>query len=829
MGGVVEMAVINKTTKEREAELLRRAVILKLDSPREQRIQRIRKRVIEISNPTKPRRRCSINRARIVTKSYQETEGEPTVIRRAKAFYKVLTEIPIFIADEQLFVGEASAYWRGGELYPDPDVFKRGKLKEELDVLPTRDAEPMQITEEDKREYLGEIAPCWHEKSAWERVLKALPPETRKALDSSNAFLYGEDRPHYNPDQQNVLEKGFMRIKKEVEEELKKIDLARSKSIEQVEKYHYLSSQSICCDAIMAYAKRYANEARKLATQEQDPKRKAELEKMAEICEWVPANPARTFWEALQSAVLCYFAAQLEFYPTSWSYGRFDRLYYPYLKRDLEEGRITKEEAQELLECFFLNCGATIVYDAFEASYLTGASQLGPNLTLGGMDERGYDVTNELAYMVLEAQEHTRRWGTLGTVRIHKSTPDGIFLRALEVIRLGGGIPQLLNDEITVPSMMQIGCRLEDARNYVPHGCVELAPDGNFAPSSWPHSYTGHLNLLKCVNLALHDGVNPLNGEQVGPKTGDPTTFKSFDELMDAVGKQIEYFTSQVAIIANIFDQVHAEHYPIPFTGLMNNVKGRDLYAGGAHYNWTGNYVAAQANAGDSLTAIKKLVFEEKKITMAELIKALDADWEGYGELRQMCKNTPKYGNNDDYADSVLRRVVFQYYGAMEKNLCVRGGTRFRPGCVTVTAYIPLGLMTAASADGRKSGDMVSDSVAPMSGCDVSGPTQAVQSVAKMDHIRMPDGVIYNMKFHPGLVQDERGLRKWMDLIKTYFMLGGMQVQINVVGKETLLDAQKHPDKYQDLLVRVAGYSARFVDLEKAVQDSIIARTEHNI
>jgi formate C-acetyltransferase len=431
--------------------------------------------------------------------------------------------------------------------------------------------------------------------------------------------------------------------------------------------------------------------------------------------------------------------------------------------------------------------------------------------------------------MVLEAQEHTRCWGTLGTVRVHKDTPDDFFLRALEVLRFGGGVPQLLNDEVTVPSMMSIGCELADARNYVPHGCNELAPDGNFAPSSWPRSYTGHFNLLKCVELALHNGVNPLSGEPVGPVTGDPANFESFDQLMDAVGKQIEYYTHQVGVIANIYDQVHAEHYPIPFTGVMNNVIGKDLNAGGAHYNWTGNYVAAQANAGDSLTAIKKLVFDDKEVTLSELVEALDANWDGYAGFRRKCVEAPKFGNDDEYADSVLRRVVFQYYDGMERNLCARGGRRFRPGCVTVTAYIPLGLMTAASADGRKSGEKVSDSVAPASGCDVNGPTQAMKSVTKMEHVRMPNGVIYNMKFHPGLIEDERGLHRWMDLIRTYFILGGMQVQVNVVSRETLLDAQQYPEKHQDLVVRVAGYSARFVDLGKSVQDSIIDRTEYNV
>jgi len=331
------------------------------------------------------------------------------------------------------------------------------------------------------------------------------------------------------------------------------------------------------------------------------------------------------------------------------------------------------------------------------------------------------------------------------------------------------------------------------------------------------------------VELALHNGVNPLNGEQVGPTTGDPANFRSFDQFMDAVGEQIEYFTHQIGVIANIYDQVHAEHYPIPFTGVMNNVIGKDLNAGGAHYNWTGNYVAAQANAGDSLTAIKKLVFDEKEVTMSELIEALDANWDGYAEFRQKCIEAPKFGNNDEYADSILKQIVFQYYDGMGKNLCARGGRRFRPGCITVTAYIPLGLMTAASADGRKNGEKVSDSVAPASGCDINGPTQAMKSVTKMEHVRMTDGVIYNMKFHPGLIKDERGLHKWMDLIRTYFILGGMQVQVNVVSKDTLLDAQEYPEKHQDLVVRVAGYSARFVDLGKSVQDSIIDRTEYNV
>jgi len=820
------MTILTESLSDKEAESLRQTTFLDHNDEEEQRVQRIRKHVLEISNPSKPRRQCSIHRARIVTESYRETEGEPTIMRRAKAFYKILKEIPIFVMDDQLFVGEGSAYWRGGEFYPEPGHFSGESVKEELDNFPTREAEPFHITEEDKSEYLNEISPYWKNKSAWERVLKALPEETRRVLEASNVFTYGEDRPHYNPNQRMILEKGLNSIKKEIEEERNGINLARCTSLEEIERAQYLDAQAICCDAVIAYTKRHADECRRVAVQENDPRRKAELEKMSEICDWVPANPARTFWEALQCAVFCYFTSQLEFYPTSYSYGRFDRLYYPYLKRDLDEGRIVRKEAQELLECFYLNAHVTFLYDSLQAGYLTGASTLGPQITIGGIDEHGFDVTNELSYMVLEAQAHLRVWGSWIAVRIHRETPDSFFLKALEIVRMGGGIPQLLNDEIGVSQQLASGCELEDARNYVPHGCVEFAPDGNFARSSWPHSYTGHFNLLQCVNYALHDGINPLTKEQLGPRTGDAANFKTFDELMGAVEKQTKYFTSQVATIANIYERVHADNYPMPFTTLFMGVIGKDLWKGGAYYNWVGSYIGGQANAGDSLAAIKKLVFDEKKITMAELIKALDANWEGYEELRQMCIGVPKYGNNDDYVDQITRQVVYQYYDAWQENCCPRGGRRNRAGVSIVTSYLLLGGMAAASADGRRDREPIADSVAPTSGRDTHGPTQAMRSVAKLDHVRMPNAMTYNMKFHPGLVGNETGLRKWMDMIKTYFVLGGMQVQINVVSKETLLDAQKQPENYQDLLIRVAGYSTRFIDLERKTQDTIIARTE---
>jgi formate C-acetyltransferase len=497
---------------------------------------------------------------------------------------------------------------------------------------------------------------------------------------------------------------------------------------------------------------------------------------------------------------------------------------YPWYARDLEEGRLSREQAQELLEAVWVKFTEPIkIYRAADAAFHAGYP-MGQNLCVGGVGPDGRDATTDLSYRCLEAHSHMLLMQPNFTARMHLGTPREFLSKVCEVIRLGSGMPQITNDEVVVQALTGIGITLPEARDYVPVGCVETAP-----PNVWGRLNGGYMNLAKIVELALNNGRCRVTGEQVGPETGDPAEYSSFDQVIEACREQLDYAMGRLVVWDNLIDRTHAELMPTPFTSIMVGDcidKGKDVTLGGARYNYTAPYGVGVANAGNSLCAVKRAVFEENRVTMAGLADALDRDFEDHEELRQYLVNkVPKYGNDIPEVDLLAKKMADLFIDSMQGYETFRGGP-FVGSFIPVASYMALGMTTGATPDGRKAGERLADGISPANGTDLEGPTAVFKSVCALDHRRIPNGVIFNQKLNPQAVATRDGLRKFADLIRTYVTLGGCHVQFNVVTAATLRAAQQDPEKYRGLVVRVAGYSAFFNEIHRDVQDSIITRTE---
>lgn len=781
-----------------------------------ERIRRLRERVAR-SEPSV----CS-ERAVLVTESYKETEGQPMPIRRAKALDRVLRNMTVFIAPDELIVGNHASKPRSAPVFPEMGV---DWLSRELDsILETRSQDRMVVPPKVKED-LRSIIPYWRGKTLREAVYAALPKEVINARLAKVFTLDNHEEGglgHMLPDYPTVLAKGFNGIVDEVEERIGCLDLTRP---DDYEKYIFYEAVKIVCRAACAFAERFADEAQRLAETERDLQRKDELLRIAQVCRRVPAQPAGSFYEAIQACWFVQLIIQIETNGTAISPGRMDQILYPYYARDVKENKLTPEQAQELIDCFWIKLNEIIKLRSEPATHVHAGFPTTQNVTIGGQTEEGLDATNELSFMFLTAQDHIRLSQPQFSLRVHRDTPSALLLRAAEVIRKGGGIPQLISDEVLIPSLLARGIPLETARNYAPIGCVELG-----VYELWGRGNGGYFNIPKVLELALNDGVDRMTGQQIGKKTGDPRQFTSFDDVMRAFREQMEYCTYLLAIENNVIDKVHAELMPHVFISTVSRgciEQGKDVTRGGARYNWTGPIGVGIANAGDSLAAIKKVVFEEGKASMAELIEALDHDWENHESLRQLMRHAPKYGNDDDYADLLVKEVVNIFLDSLKRYPTPRGGDQGAAALFSLSVSLPFGWATGATPDGRKAGTPLADGVSPVHGVDVKGPTAVLKSVSKIEHIRT-NGTILNIKFHPCALQGERQLQKFCDLIKTYLVdLKGSHVQVNVVSADTLRDAQRHPEQYRDLVIRVTGYSAFFTELSREVQDDIIERTEH--
>ncbi|MFW6181496.1 MAG: glycyl radical protein [Spirochaetota bacterium] len=784
-----------------------------------ERGQRLRRQVISAMP------HLCVERARLVTNAYRETEREHILARRAIAFDAVLGGISVYILDGELIVGHQASRQRSAPLFPE---FAVQWILDELDLFATRPQDRFAVPDELKREFREEIHPYWKGRTLSDRIRTYLTEEIRLLRFTANVFNISphEDSGlgHVALDYKKVLQRGLAGIMDEIEERSSGLHLW--KRVDFQKKLFYDSCLAMCRSAIN-FARRYARRAGEIAAAEKDRARREELEAIARVCSRVPEHPASGFHEALQSFWFMQLLPQIHDNGVSISPGRLDQYLYPYYESDLAAGVLTRERAQELLEALWVKFTEPIkVYRAEDAAFHAGYP-MGQNLCVGGVGPDGRDAVNDLSYRCLEAHSHMLLMQPNFTARLHRGTPEEFLLKVCEAIRLGNGMPQITNDETVVPALTGIGITLEEARDYVPVGCVETAP-----PNVWGRLNGGYLNLAKIVELVLNDGVCGITGRRVAPSTGDPRTFAGFGELLDAFREQMRYAMRHMVTWDNLIDRVHAELMPTPFTSIMVGdciEKGRDVTEGGARYNYTAPYGVGIANAANSLMAVKKLVYEEGAAGIEELLDALGNDFRGREDLRRLLVNkAPKYGNDIPEVDQLAKTVVDLFAGSMQGYETYRGGP-FVASFIPVASYVALGISTAATPDGRRAGEPLADGISPAAGTDRRGPTAVCKSVCALDHRRIPNGVIFNLKLHPGTVSTPEGLRRLAALLRAYVELGGCHVQFNVVSAGLLKEAQREPEKHRGLVVRVAGYSAFFHEIHRDVQDSIIARTGQSL
>lgn len=776
------------------------------------RVEAIKERFIKITPE------ICVERAQLITESYKQTEDEPIHIRRAKAVEKILSEMTIFIQDDELIVGNQCTKTRSSPVYPE---FSCKWLEAELDRLEKRTGDVFLISEEGKHA-LRNLFPYWEGKTTNERAA-ALMPQDAKNAQAAGVFTVGNyffnGVGHISVDYAKVLAKGLGGIIADVEKEMATLDLSDT---EQLKKMHFLRAVIISNKSVIRFAERFGEEASCLAKKEKDPKRKAELVEIARVCNKVPAKPAETFWEAVQSFWFIQLVLQIESNGHSISPMRFDQYMYPYFMKDTN---LSVEKAQELLDLLYIKFSEINKVRDEGSTKAFGGYPMFQNLIVGGVTVDGEDATNDLSYLCLQATANTKLYQPSISIRIHAGTPVELYRKAAEVSRLGLGMPAYYNDRFIVPALLSRGLTREDARDYGIIGCVEPQVGGK--TEGWHDA--AFFNMAKVLELALNNGVDPLTGNQLGVETGELTSCRSFDDIIEAYRKQMEHFVRLLVISDNAVDIAHGERAPLPFlSSLVDDciAKGKSLQEGGAHYNFTGPQGVGVANVGDSLAAIKKLVFEEKAVSLKDLRDALKTNFEGKEPLRQMLANrAPKYGNDDVYADQLAHDGALIYCNEVEKYTNPRGGC-FQPGLYPVSANVPLGAMVGATPDGRKSGMPLADGVSPVSGMDQAGPTASVKSVAHLDHVIASNGTLLNLKFHPDALKGDRGVQNLIGVTETFFNGGGTHIQYNVISRQTLEDAQNNPDNYQGMVVRVAGYSAFFTVLDKAIQDDIIARTE---
>lgn len=806
-------------------------------------------------------------RAILITESYRQTENEPMVIRRAKAFAHILENIPIVIRDLELIVGSTTIASRGCQTYPE---FSYEWLEAEFDTVEKRSADPFYISEKTKQE-LKEANAYWKGKTTSELATSYMEPETLLAMEHNiftpgNYFYNGVG--HVTVKYGEVLAIGFSGIKAKAQAELDKLCLADG---DYQKKSRFLEAVMISCDAAIEYARRYARLALKEAEECTDPVRKRELLQIAQNCANVPEKGATGFYEACQSFWFVQQLLQIESSGHSISPGRFDQYMYPYYQKDMESGKITREFAQELMDCIWVKLNdLNKCRDAASAEGFAGYS-LFQNLIAGGQNEEGIDVTNDLSFMSIQASMHVFLPQPSLSVRVWNGTPHEFLIRAAELTRTGIGLPAYYNDEVIIPSLMSRGLTLQDARDYNIIGCVEPQKSGK--TEGWHDA--AFFNMCRPLELVFSNGID--KGVRIGPATGNVEDMTTFEQFYDAYKKQMDYAIQLLVNADNAIDMAHAERCPLPFLSSMVDdcmKVGKTVQEGGAVYNFTGPQGFGVANMADSLYSVKTLVYDEKKITMGELKEALATNYgKGLGaedvaamtakianELKEagktigekevaailntvvaaseapevkangerilkLIEEVPKFGNDIPEVDAFARDVAYTYTEPLQNYKNPRGGS-FQAGLYPVSANVPLGAQTGATPDGRLAYQPVADGVSPSAGKDVNGPTAAANSVSRLDHYIASNGTLFNQKFHPSALSGRNGLENFVGLIRSYFDQKGSHMQFNVVSRETLLDAQKHPEQYKHLVVRVAGYSALFTTLSKSLQDDIIRRTE---
>jgi len=782
-----------------------------------ERVARLKEKSVE----TRPY--LSTERAELLTEFYQSgvADSISTPIARALAFKNLLANKEVCINEGELIVGERGPAIKATPTYPELCCHSL----DDLDVLNSRRITPFLVDKRARRVYADSTIPFWKGKSMRERVFTAMSEEWRAAFNSGVFTEFMEQRaPGHAVIDDKIYRKGFVDFKQEIECRLNDLDYFTDP--DAYKKEQELKAIGIAADALIILAKRHAQKARQLARVETDPKRREELEKIADVCSHVPANPPRDFWEAIQMYWFVHLGVITELNVwDSFSPGRLDQHLYPFYRRDLEEERMTEESAKELLMCFWIKFNNQPAPPKVEITEEQSATyQDFALINVGGLKEDGSDAVNELSYLILDVIEEMRLMQPSTCIQLSTKNPQRFLKRALEVVRTGFGQPSVFNTDVIIKEFLRAGKTIEDARTGGPSGCVTISAFGKESCT-----LTGYCNWPKIFEITLNDGIDPRTGKRIGLQTGDPLDFTSFDNLVDAYRKQLQYFVDLKIKGNNIIERLFAEHMPAPFMSLLVDdciSKGRDYHDGGPRYNSTYIQGVGIGTLTDSLSAVKYHVFESKNLTMTELLSTLRSDFESAEKIRRMLSNeTPKYGNDDDYADDIARSVFGAYFDVLDGRPNTKGGN-YRVNLLPTTVHIYFGKVTGATPDGRRAGEPLSDGISPSQGADRNGPTAVMKSAGKIDHART-GGTLLNQKFMPQLLEDEAGLEKLAHLVRTYFKMDGHHVQFNVVNAETLRQAQKNPEKYRDLIVRVAGYSDYFVDLGRDLQDEIISRTEH--
>ncbi len=770
-------------------------------------------------------------RAVIVTEGYKKYAHLPQNVKWGLILRDIFTNVSIRIWPEELIVGELAAEPCSAPIYPE---FSLDWVAREFrgNVMEHR-TNDRYIIDQQVKDDIYAIEPFWEHKTLGEAFEASLTKEERdgsylgKGINRCGLFVYagvGHVCAHY----EKLFRLGFGGIRKQIVAAMETLDTSLPADVKRREFYE---AELYAVEGASTYIRRYGVLATEMAEKEADPTRRAELERIASNCLWVSENPPRDFWEALQLYHIATNMIIIESNGHSVTYGRFDQLFTPFYENDVKNGTLTRAQMQELIELFFIKMHQLRkIRDTYAVTFSSGTIMGGTALDVGGVDAEGNDITSDVSYMVLDAHAHTRIPNPWMGVRLHAGSPREFKVKVFNVIRIGTGEPKIFNDEPYIQSLMRYGKPLEEARGYVGVGCVEPAIPGK----TYGMHDSGSLNLTMILHMAINGGRCIDDDTQLSIDTGSLETFTSFDEVLESYDRQMKYWCDNMISTINKMDLCHQRLKPLPYLSLLIDdciAKGQDVSRGGAKYNHSGPQAVGIGTTADALAAIKQLVFDEKRVSGAELLKALKANWVGYAPLYALVnsEHMHQYGNDDDYADDLARFVVDAYCRYVGHRPTPHGG-EYMPGVFTVTANVQHGAGTPASPDGRKAGEPLSDCMGPVhTACcshDRRGPTAIAKSVTKIDMAQIGNGIILNWKFSPGAVSGETGLENLIDLMDVYFDRQGMQSQFSIVGRETMEAAQQRPQDYQDLLVRIAGYSAYFVELSRELQNDLIGRTE---
>ncbi len=781
------------------------------------RIKKLREQSLNAVN------KISAERGLLVTEFYKNhvAFGDSIPVQRAKAFRHIIENKKVCINEGELIVGERGPAPKATPTYPEITVHSL----QDLEILDTREKVWFKVGKETRKAFEEKIIPFWKGRSNRDRIMKSLPEDWHDAYDAGIFTEFMEQRaPGHTVAGNKIYKKGMLDIIDDIEFSISELDFQSDPKA--FDKREELKAMKIAAETLILFADRHADKLEELAINEPSEERRAELKEMAKICRRVPANAPQTFHEALQYYWFVHLGVVTELNPwDSFNPGKLDSHLYPFYKKEVDAGTMTCEKAKEILHSFWIK------FNNHPAPPKVGVTALESNtytdfalINVGGVNEDGSDAVNEMSYIILDVIEEMRLLQPSSMVQLSKKNPEKFIQRAVKISKTGFGQPSIFNTDAIIQELTRQGKDIIDARNGGASGCVE---SGAFGTESY--ILCGYFNLPKILEITLHNGFDMRTQKQIGVKSGDPVSFNSMETLLKAFEKQVKHFVNIKVKGNNIIESIFMNHIPTPFLSLIIDdcvTTGTDYICGGARYNTSYIQGVGMGTITDSLTAFKKHVFEEKSISMPEFLNALNNNFEGNDQLHyNLVYKTPKYGNDDDYADEFLQEVFEIYYNAVTGHRSPRGA-EYRINLLPTTCHVYFGSVMHASPDGRKAGVPVSEGISPVQGADTNGPTAVIKSAAKIDHLRT-GGTLLNQKFSPSFFEDEEAIAKVSKLVRSYFRMDGHHIQFNVVNADTLRDAQKHPEKYRDLIVRVAGYSDYFNDLGEDLQDEIIRRTEH--